>query len=243
MRKRRCALHFCHSRVRCSFLSPSPLGGRGKGEGGCWRHLEPLGASPLSLRLRLRGASPLSLILSPGGGEESGKEGACPSFVIPARLTSVISARPTAVIPARCAFLFPSPLGGRGKGEGGCWRHLEPLGTSPLSLRLRLRGASPPLLDPLPRWGRGIRKRGCVPQFCHPRAPHCRHPRAPHCRHSRARLTCLPRLPVRARRQTGRTRRRQASGSAIPRRRPSPSPLPCNGHAREGKKKVRRARG
>ena len=144
---------------------------------------------------------------------------------------------------ARCSFLSPSPLGGRGKGEGGCWRHLEPLGASPLCLRLRLRGASPPLLDPLPRWGRGIRKRGCVPQFCHPRAPHCRHSRAPHCRHSRARLTCLPRLPVRARRQTGRTRRRQANGSAMPRRRPSPSPLPCNGHAREGKKKARRARG
>ena len=60
-------------RARCSFLSPSPLGGRGEGEGGCWRHPEPLGASPLFLRLRLRGASPLSLILSPGGGEESGK--------------------------------------------------------------------------------------------------------------------------------------------------------------------------
>ena len=56
--------------ARCSFLSPSPLGGRGKGEGGRWRHLEPLGASSLSLRLRLRGAPPLSLILSPGGGEE-----------------------------------------------------------------------------------------------------------------------------------------------------------------------------
>ena len=50
-------------RARCSFLSPSPLGGRGKGEGGRWRHLVPLGAPSLSLRLRLRGASPLSLRL------------------------------------------------------------------------------------------------------------------------------------------------------------------------------------
>ena len=82
---RRRTPHCRHSRARCSFLSPSPLGGRGEGEGGCWRHLEPLGASPLCLRLRLRGASPLSLILSPGGGEESGKGGPCPTSVIPAQ--------------------------------------------------------------------------------------------------------------------------------------------------------------
>ncbi len=68
--------HCRHSRARCSFLSPSPLGGRGRGEGGCWRHLEPLVTSPLSLRLRLRSAQGGALILSPGGGEESGKEGA-----------------------------------------------------------------------------------------------------------------------------------------------------------------------
>ena len=98
---------------RSSF--PLPLGGEGRVRGGRWRHLEPLGASPLCLRLRLRGASPLSLILSPGGGEESGKGGACP----------------TSVIPAWCAFLFPSPLGGRGEGEGGRWRHPEPLGARP----------------------------------------------------------------------------------------------------------------
>ena len=169
------------------------------------------GASPLSLRLRLRSAQGGALILSPGGGEESGKEGACP----------------TSVIPARCSFLSPSPLGGRGKGEGGCWRHLEPLGASPLSLRLRLRSAQGGALILSPGGGEESGKEGARLLFCH----------------SRARLTCLPRLPVRARRQTGRTRRRQASGSAMSRRRPSPSPLPCNGHAREGKKKVRRARG
>ena len=53
---RRRTPHCRHSRARCSFLSPSPLGGRGEGEGGRWRHLEPLGTSPLSLRLRLRSA-------------------------------------------------------------------------------------------------------------------------------------------------------------------------------------------
>ena len=57
--------------ARCSF--PLPLGGEGRVRGDRWRHLEPLGAPPLFLRLRLRGASPLSLILSPVGGEESGK--------------------------------------------------------------------------------------------------------------------------------------------------------------------------
>ncbi len=109
-------LRFCHPRARCSFLSPSPLGGRGEGEGGCWRHLEPLGAFPLCLRLRLRGASPLSLrlrlrsaqggalILSPGGGEESGKGDAPPR---PCR--HAVAARggdkqePDAPPPRRCA--------------------------------------------------------------------------------------------------------------------------------------------
>ncbi len=114
-------------RARCSFLSPSPLGGRGRGEGGCWRHLEPLGASSLSL------------ILSPGGGEESGKGDARRLSL--RRCNGLAHAKDFGAPRARCAFFFPSPLGGRGKGEGGCWRHLEPLGASPLCLRLRLRSA------------------------------------------------------------------------------------------------------
>ena len=96
---------------------------------------------------------------------------------------------------ARCAFLSPSPLGRRGKGEGGCWRHLEPLGASPLCLRLRLRSAQggplPPLLDPLPRRGRAIRKRGCATRvpaaMQRPRAGVTSRRRTPHCRHSPAR--------------------------------------------------------
>ena len=92
---RRRTPHCRHSRARCSFLSPSPLGGRGKGEGGRWRHLEPLGTSPLSLRLRLRSAQGGALILSPGGGEESGKEGARLLFVISARGTDRTAACPT----------------------------------------------------------------------------------------------------------------------------------------------------
>ena len=63
---------------------------------------------------------------------------------------------------ARCAFFFPSPLGGRGKGEGGRWGHLVPLGASPPLPSTPLARCVPPLLDPLPRWGRGIRKRGCA---------------------------------------------------------------------------------
>ncbi len=90
----------CAPRV---LLSLSPWGERGGRGGGRWRHLEPVGVSPLSLRLRLRAASPLSSILSPGGGEESGKGGG----------------RPTAVISARAArSCLPLPLGGEGRVRG-----------------------------------------------------------------------------------------------------------------------------
>ncbi len=100
---------------------------------------------------------------------------------------------------ARCSFLSPSPLGGRGKGEGGCWRHLEPLGASPRLPSTPLARCVPPLLDPLPRRGRGIRKRGCatrVPAAMQwPRAGVTSRSRTPHCRHSRARCLrfCHPR--------------------------------------------------
>ncbi len=92
VRSRRRTPRLCHSRARCAFFFPSPLEGRGEGEGGRWGHLEPLGASPLCLRLRLRGASPLflrlrlrsaqdgALILSPGGerNQEKGMRDASP---------------------------------------------------------------------------------------------------------------------------------------------------------------------
>ncbi len=174
--------HCRHSRARCSFLSPSPLGGRGKGEGGRWRHLEPLGAFPLSLRLRLRGASPPLLDPLPRWGRGIRKR-RCATRVPAAMqwpragVTSSSRAPHRCHSRARCSPLLSSSRAvfvlvslspwGREEGEGGCWRHLEPLGASPLSLRLRLRGASPPLLDPLPRRGRGIRKRGSVPHLCH----------------------------------------------------------------------------
>ena len=124
---------------------------------------------------------------------------------------------------ARCAFFFPSPLGGRGKGEGGCWRHLEPLGASP-PLRSTALARSvpplpstplarcvPPLLDPLPRRGRGIRKRGV-------HAPPLSFPRG-----ARRRAAC------------------RTNGSAMPRRRPSPSLPPCNRLARARNPGLRRA--
>ena len=157
-------LRFCHSCARCSFLSPSPLGGRGEGEGGRWRHLVPLGASPLFLRLRLRGASPPLLDPLPRWGRGIRKRG-CATRV-PAAMqwpragVTAGAGRPTVVIPPRGArSCFPLPLGGEGRvrGAAGATSSLwvrPPLPSTPLALRSGRR------LDPLPRRGRGIRKRG-----------------------------------------------------------------------------------
>ena len=202
---------------RSSF--PLPLGGEGRVRGGRWRHLEPLGASPLSLRLRLRGASPplpsTPLALRSGRrldplprwGRGIRKRGCATR--LPAAMqrprAGVTSRRRTPHCHhsrarclrfchprARCAFFFPSPLGGRGEGEGAAGATSSLWVRPPLCLRLRLRGASPPLLDPLPRWGRGIRKRGCATRvpaaMQRPRAGVTSRRRTPHCRHSRARV-------------------------------------------------------
>ena len=56
---------------------------------------------------------------------------------------------------------FPLPLGGEGRvrGAAGATSSLWVRPPSPFDSACTVR---PPLLDPLPRWGRGIRKRGCA---------------------------------------------------------------------------------
>ncbi len=119
-----------------------------------------------------------------------------------------------------------SPWGER-EGRGGL---LAPPRASGCALPLPstpLARCVPPLLDPLPGRGRGMRKRGPYPTSVIP--ARC----SPH--------GALPDPPAAT------ARRRQASGSAMPRRRPSRSPLPCNGwcapHLCHSRARVGRARG
>ena len=168
-------LRFCHPRGRCAFFFPSPLGGRGEGEGGPLAPPRASGCvppSPFDSACAVR--PPLSLILSPVGGEEPARGRARLSRQAQSGLArpliKAIRAPARMALPCPCAVppllsssramrvLLPSPLGGRGKGEGGRWRHLEPLGASPPLPSTPLARSVPPLLDPLPRRGRGIRK-------------------------------------------------------------------------------------
>ncbi len=198
---------------------PLPLGGEGRVRGAAGATPCLWVRPPLFLRLRLRGASPplpsTPLALRSGRrldplprwGRGIRKRGCATR--LPAAMqrprAGVTSRRRTPHCHhsrarclrfchprARCAFFFPSPLGGRGEGEGAAGATSSLWVRPPLCLRLRLRGASPPLLDPLPRWGRGIRKRGCatrVPAAMQwPRAGVTSRRRTPHCRHSRAAL-------------------------------------------------------
>ena len=61
---------------------------------------------------------------------------------------------------------FPLPLGGEGRVRGAAGA-TSSLWVRPPSAFDSACAVRPPLLDPLPRRGRGIRKRRCAPHCCH----------------------------------------------------------------------------
>ena len=96
------------------------------------------------------------------------------------------------VILARAArSCLPLPLGGEGRVRGAAGATSSLWVRPPSSFDSACAVRPPPLLDPLPRRGRGIRKRGCatrVPAAMQwPRAGVTSSSRTPHCCHSRAR--------------------------------------------------------
>ena len=92
----------------------------------------------------MRDARPCRHAMATRGGDKQQPDAPLPSFPRGARSS------------------FPLPLGGEGRVRGAAGA------TSSLWVRPRSSfdsacAARPPLLDPLPRWGRGIRKRACAP--------------------------------------------------------------------------------